>query len=179
MIHFFKDTHSTQPHEFNDEKKLEQEETYQEIMEKLLNAFESNKNLINKLTRTYNVYKSEYFTDFGINIQNQKTMSPSTSILVFPSINVDSRSPAKKAGMQNNQRIVAINGKYVNKELNCLNDVCEALERSNNSKESIELIVISSQLWESFIENPKILNSLTYKELPIKKSNKRKLLKKT
>lgn len=138
-------------------------------MKQFLQAFETNKD-ISKITRTYNVYRSEYFQDLGINIQEQETILKRPSdLLVYPTIKIDDRSPAAKAGMQNNQRIVAVDGKYLNKELGTLHDVYETLNESYLSKDCIEIIVISSQLWESFIENPKILAAMSNRDLSIQK----------
>lgn len=56
--------------------------------------------------------------------------------------------------MRNGQRVVAVNGSFVNREFKVLEDVVEAIEDSYYSRNFTDITVIDPELWHEFMDNP-------------------------
>ena len=86
---------------------------------------------LNEHLRTYSLYKSEQFFGYGIAFHTEDiAISEPYHKLVYPLIEIEPQSPAEEAGMRNGQRVVAVNGEFVNKEFKTLEDVVQAIEDS-------------------------------------------------
>jgi len=121
----------------------------------LVNAIENPE--FNKQVHTYNLYKEQDFFGYGIGFHSEDiSTSKPEHRLVYPLIEIEDNSPAAKAGMKNYQRVVAVNGEFVNKDFKTLVDVVNSIEDSYYSREFTEISVIDSQLWETLMENPEI-----------------------
>ena len=134
-------------------------------MRSLITAM-NNPELKDKL-RTYSLYKSKDFFGFGIAFHTE-SIHPTKSKhkLVYPLIEVDDKSPADTAGMLNGQRLVAVNGEFVNKDLDRLGDVIKSIEDSYYSRNFTEITVLDPMIWDEFMENPQLAEKLAnYKKV--------------
>ncbi len=112
---------------------------------------------MNKEIHTYNLYKDQDFFGYGIAFHTEDiSISKPEHKLVYPLIEIEDNSPAAKSGMKNYQRVVAVNGDYVNKEFRSLEDVVQSIEDSYYTRDFTEISVIDSQLWETLMENPDV-----------------------
>jgi len=62
--------------------------------------------------------------------------------------------------MRNGQRIVAVNGDYVNLELANLDDVVRAIEDSYYTQNLTDFIVLDQHLWDEFMEKHNLIAEL-------------------
>lgn len=116
---------------------------------------------LNENLRTYSLYKSEQFFGFGIAFHTEDiAISESYHKLVYPLIEIEPQSPADDAGMRNGQRVVAVNGEFVNKDFKTLEDVVQAIEDSYYSRNFTEITVLEPQHWDEFLENPSLAAQL-------------------
>ena len=105
--------------------------------------------------RTYSLYKSEVFFGYGIAFHTEDIPpSKPSHKLVYPLIEIEAQSPADDAGMRNGQRVVAVNGGYVNREYRTLEEVVQSIEDSYYSRNFTEITVLEPQHWNEFMENP-------------------------
>jgi len=74
--------------------------------------------------------------------------------LVYPLVEIEANSPAEEAGMRNGQRVVAVNGGFVNKDFKILEDVVAAIEDSYYTRNFTDITVIDPELWHDCMENP-------------------------
>ena len=132
-------------------------------MSHLVQAFETKPSMAEK-TRTCKLYNSEHFFGYGIAFHTEDiSISKPHHKLVYPLIEIEANSPAEDAGLQNYQRVVAVNGKYVNKEFGSLEDVVQSIEDSYYSRDNTEITVIDSEFWDALLENPQLAASLATK----------------
>jgi membrane-associated protease RseP (regulator of RpoE activity) len=125
----------------------------QEVMNHLIVAMDNPK-LEDKL-RTYSLYKSQQFFGYGIAFHTESIPATlSTHKLVYPLVEIEGNSPAEEAGMRNGQRVVAVNGEFVNKEFATLEDVVQAIEDSYYTRNFTDITVIDPELWNDCMENP-------------------------
>ena len=132
----------------------------QEVMSNLVKAVHL-QSLREKL-RTYSLYKSEHFNGYGINIHTE-SIQPTLDEhkLVYPLVEIEPNSPASDSGMKFGQRVVAVNGKFVNEEnFRTLEDVVQAIEDSYYSRNFTDITVLDEQLWIEFMENPHLAAQL-------------------
>jgi hypothetical protein len=121
----------------------------------------SNSNL-----RTFSLHKSQHFFGYGIAFHTEDiSISKPSHKLVYPLIEIEQHSPAEEAGMQNFQRVVAVNGEFVNKEFKTLEDVVQSIEESYYNRNFTEITVIDSNLWNNLMENPKLAAELSKAQL--------------
>lgn len=128
-----------------------------------------NPNLEDKL-RTYSLYKSQHFFGYGIAFHTESIPATLPSHkLVYPLVEIESNSPAEEAGMSNGQRVVAVNGEFVNKEFRTLEDVVQAIEDSYYTRNFTDITVIDPELWNDCMENPNYAAELArYTVIPSK-----------
>lgn len=128
----------------------------QDIMKRLVDEV---KDLVkSKQLRTYSLYKSPIWYGYGIVIHSELIpfIMPEQK-LVYPYITVDKGSPSFKAGMRNNQRIVAVDGEFVNENnLKCIEDVMLAIEDSHIFKDKTDITIIEPELWNELMTNPHV-----------------------
>lgn len=116
---------------------------------------------LNEQLRTYSLYKSEQFFGYGIAFHTEDiAISEAYHKLVYPLIEIEPQSPAEEAGMRNGQRVVAVNGEFVNKHFKTLEDVVQAIEDSYYSRNFTEITVLEPQFWEEFMESPEVAAQL-------------------
>ena len=124
----------------------------QEVMEHLILAMDNPE--LSQNLKTYNLYKSEHFFGYGIAFHTEDiSISKPSHKLVYPLIEIESHSPADEVGMKNYQRVVAVNGEFVNKDF-------RSLEESYYNRDYTEITVLDSELWDEFMESPKLAADL-------------------
>ncbi|CAM6001852.1 unnamed protein product [Sphagnum balticum] len=64
--------------------------------------------------------------------------------LVYPYIEVEANSPAEDAGMSNGQRVVAVNGAFVNNDLKTLDEVVQCIEDSYYTRNFTDITVMDA-----------------------------------
>lgn len=123
--------------------------------------------------RTYSVYNSQQYFGYGIAFHTEHIPATlPTHKLVYPLVEIESGSPSDEAGMRNGQRVVGVNGKFVNKEIMTLEDVVQDIEDSYYSRSFTEITVIQPEFWSECMENPRVAQEFTFKkELVQDKSN--------
>ncbi len=127
----------------------------------LVQTFDTNPAMAEK-AKTCKLYNSEHFFGYGIAFHTEDiSISKPDHKLVYPLIEIEANSPAEEAGLQNYQRVIAVNGKYVNKDFGSLEDVVQSIEDSYYSRNNTEITVIDSELWDSLMENPQLAASLS------------------
>ena len=137
-------------------------------MNSLVTAMENPQ--LNESLRTFSLYKSEHFFGYGIAFHTEDiAISEPYHKLVYPLIEIENQSPADDAGMKNGQRVVAVNGEFVNKEFKTLEDVVQAIEDSYYSRNFTEITVLEPNFWDEFMENPGVAAELANFK-PIKSS---------
>ncbi len=118
----------------------------------LVNAIENPE--FNKQVHTYNLYKEQDFFGYGIAFHTEDiSISKPEHRLVYPLIEIEDNSPAAKSGMKNYQRVVAVNGEFVNKDFRTLEDVVQSIEDSYYSRDFSSLfraVSTSSSSWSSW-----------------------------
>ena len=125
----------------------------QEVMLYLIDAMDNPK-LEDKL-RTYSLRKSQHYFGYGIAFHTESIPATLPSHkLVYPLVEIEANSPADEAAMQNGQRVVAVNGAFVNKEFRTLEDVVQAIEDSYYTRNFTEITVIDPDLWHECMQNP-------------------------
>ena len=98
--------------------------------------------------------------DVPIGIKLKKENDDSTLLkkfLIFPSIQVTRNSPAEKAGLKNDQRIVAVNRRYVNNELARITDIIESIYNEYFKDQSLSLIVFEPEDWNLLLNDPSLI----------------------
>jgi predicted metalloprotease with PDZ domain len=117
---------------------------------------------LNEKLRTYSLYKSEEFFGYGIAFHNKSIPATLPSHkLVYPFLDIENFSPASDAGMKTGQRLVAVNGGYVNKDYQSLRDIVTAIEDSYYNRNFTDITVLESEMWNNFMENPTFLSQYT------------------
>jgi hypothetical protein len=128
-------------------------------MSSLVTAMENPQ--LNESLRTFSLYKSEHFFGYGIAFHTEDiAISEPYHKLVYPLIEIENQSPADEAGMKNGQRVVAVNGEFVNKAFKTLEEVVQAIEDSYYSRNFTEITVLEPNYWDEFMENPSVAAEL-------------------
>ena len=123
-------------------------------MESLVTAMNTNEELLGRL-RTYDVYRRDNFFGYGIAFHTESTPpSKPSHKLVYPFIEVEPDTPAEEAGLKYGQRVVAVNGAFVNRELKSLDDVVQAIEDSYYNRSFTTITVLDPVMWQDFMANP-------------------------
>ena len=129
-------------------------------MESLVTAMNTNEELLGRL-KTYDVYKRDNFFGYGIAFHTESTPpSKPSHKLVYPFIEVEPDTPAEEAGLKYGQRVVAVNGAFVNRELKSLDDVVQAIEDSYYSRSFTTITVLDPVMWQDFMSNPNLAADL-------------------
>ena len=129
-------------------------------MNSLVDAINTNPELRSQL-RTVDLYKSESYFGYGIAFHTEAIPPTKPSHkLVYPYIEVEPYSPAEEAGLENGHRVVAVNGKYVNRDLATLEDIVECIEESYYSQSKTTVTVLDKNSWNEFMINPKLAADL-------------------
>jgi hypothetical protein len=129
---------------------------------------------LNEQLRTYSLYKSEHFFGYGIAFHTESIQPTLVEHkLVYPLIEIEPNSPASDSGMKYGQRVVAVNGQFVNEaHFRTLEDVVQAIEDSYYSRNFTDITVLDEKLWTEFMENPHLAAQLasqlaTTKQVPL------------
>jgi predicted metalloprotease with PDZ domain len=113
---------------------------------------------LNEKLRTYSLYKSEQFFGYGIAFHTESIPATLPSHkLVYPFVEIENFSPASDAGMKTGQRVVAVNGGYVNKDYQTLEDVVKAIEDSYYNRNFTDITVLEPEMWNDFMEKPGLI----------------------
>ena len=136
-------------------------------MSYLVQAMERNQ-LFRDQLRTYTLPKSPTYYGYGIAFHTE-AIQPSAHEhkLVYPFIEIEPASPAADVGMNNGQRVVAVNGEFVNKSFLTIEDIVAAIEDSYNNREYTDLTVLDPELWLQCMEDPRVAAELAgYRDQP-------------
>lgn len=111
--------------------------------------------IMQKNLETHRIYNRDSFFGYGMSF-HQEPISPSlpNHKLVYPRIEIEPDSPSVDAGLETNQRVVAVNNKYVNEHFHSLDDVAQEIEESYYDKHFTDITVMSADLWSKIISNP-------------------------
>jgi hypothetical protein len=132
----------------------------QTIMSRLVAAFEQGNS---SYLHTYKLHKSTGYMGYGLSIYTEDVQpSLPEHYLVYPFLEVKTGSPATRAGMRNGQRLVAVDGLFVNKDLTSVNDIVRVIEDGYLTRECSQLTVISLDLWLQCMEKPGLASELTF-----------------
>jgi hypothetical protein len=119
--------------------------------------------------RTFSLYKKDGYTGYGIAFHTESIQPTKPNHkLVYPLIEIEPNSPADDAGMKNGQRVVAVNGEFINSELFCLDDVVESIENSYFRRNFTDITVLDAKEWSDFMENPQLAIKLALSHPPPK-----------
>ena len=142
------------------EDELEEHRTQQLIMRHLVLAIEKNQEFRKRL-RTLYLRKSDAFNGFGIGLHTESVEPKTSEKLVYPFIEVSTNSPAQDAGLENGYRLVAVNDKFINRELRTFRDIVECLDNSYYDDESTKLTLLEPYMWPDFMDKPQMAIDLT------------------
>lgn len=103
---------------------------------------------------TRRLYNRESFFGYGMSF-HQEPISPSLPHhkLVYPRIEIEPDSPSVDAGLVTDQRVVAVNNKFVNEQFHTLDDVAQEIEESYYSKNYTDITVMKADLWSKLFNN--------------------------
>ena len=119
-------------------------------MKFLTEVIETNPEMAKKL-KSYKLSKNPRYGISFKKVDIQKT--DLSHKFVYPKLLIVAKTPSSKAGMKKGQRLIAVNGKYVNKQLHNLDDILDEID----SLETVtELTVIDQNIWNSLMENPSL-----------------------
>lgn len=139
----------------------------QEVMSYLIEAMEKNHDFRESLA-TYRLVKSQNYYGYGIAFHTE-AIQPSMDKhrLVYPFVEIEPGTPADLAQMKTGQRVVAVNGLFVNDRFQTIEDIVAAIEDSYNNQDYTDLTVIEPELWVQCYENPLEAAELAgYRPLP-------------
>ena len=130
----------------------------------LIAAIDQNRHFRERL-KTYRFRKSREFHGLRIVFHSEviKQSLPEHR-LVYPVIEVEPYSPAAAKGMENGQRLVAVNEKFVNRTLSTIEEIIAEIELSYNSNQITCLTVINREVWVQCMENPHVAANLVRKK---------------
>jgi hypothetical protein len=121
----------------------------------------ANQPLLNDKLRTYSLRQRPPYFGYGIAFHTEFiTPSEPHHKLVYPNIQIEEDSPASDAQMRDGQRVVAVNGQYVNRDLKTLQDVVIAIEDSYYQRNFTDITVLNPELWNEFMEDPSLAAQL-------------------
>ena len=102
----------------------------------------------------------ELDSPIGVKImEDNDEMIIKQNLIQFPKIQVTRDSPAEKAGLRNDQRLIAVNGKFVNKGLNKISHIIEAIYNDYFKGPSLKIIVIEPENWNHILKNSSLIES--------------------
>ena len=129
-------------------------------MNYLIVAIDQNPQLRARL-QTYSLPKSQTYYGFGIAFHTE-AIQPSLleHKLVYPFIEIEPNSPAADVDMKNGQRVVAVNGEFVNRSFLTIEDIVAAIEDSYNTRDFTDLTVLDPEIWLQCMENPRVAAEL-------------------
>jgi hypothetical protein len=87
--------------------------------------------------------------------------------MFYPSLEIVPDSPADVSTLKNGQRLIAVNGKYINKDFTTIDDLAKAIDDSYYQKGSIEFTVVPHEEWSTIKNDQSILNSLHLAETEV------------
>jgi hypothetical protein len=134
----------------------------------LVQAIERNPQLRAQL-KTYSLPKSPTYYGYGIAFHTE-AIQPTLPEhkLVYPFIEIEAASPSADVGMIDGQRVVAVNGDFVNKTFLTIEDIVAAIEDSYNNREFTNLTVLDPELWLQCMETPSFAAELAgYRDQPV------------
>jgi hypothetical protein len=107
------------------------------------------------LLRTYSLHKFPNYIGYGLSIIMEDIQPTQvTHRLVFPFLEIEPGSPAHRAGMRNGQRLVAVNGLFVNKNLASVENIVRVIDDCFFSDRGcIDLAVLDLKVWLEWMEN--------------------------
>jgi hypothetical protein len=116
-----------------------------------------NDNNMKSKLKTYIVRKSPNFFGFGI-ILHAGTVDENE--VYFPFIEIEDNSPAMTAGLQNKQRLIAVDNQYINTDLKTVEDLASLIDECFYTKDTAKVIVLEPEDWDLISENNDLMISL-------------------
>lgn len=115
------------------------------------------------------------FFGFGIVLHTEKDGNAidDDNILFYPSIEIEDKSPAYFAGLKNDQRLIAIDNKYIKKHISSIQALVQGIDESYYQRGLIEFSVIDPEIWNIIKNKLHLLNFLYnhQKQDDVKKEN--------
>jgi len=109
--------------------------------------------------KTYIVEKSPNYFGFGIILHTEKDDDDENEVY-FPLVEIEKNSPAETAGLQNNQRLIAVDNQYINTDLKTVEELAELIDDCFYTKESAEVIVLDPEVWDLIKDDNDLMISL-------------------
>ena len=116
-----------------------------------------NDNYIKSKLKTYIVRKNPNYFGYGI-ILHAETVDENE--IYFPFIEIEDYSPAMTAGLQNKQRLIAVDNQYINTDLKTVESLASLIDECFYTKDRAEVIVLESEDWDLISENNDLMLSL-------------------
>jgi hypothetical protein len=115
--------------------------------------------------KVYRVDRNPEYFGFGIILHTdreskQPSGSGQMSKMFYPSLEIVPDSPADVSALKNGQRLVAVNGKYINKDFNTIDELAKAIDDSYYQKGSIDFTVVGPDEWNRIKNDQPVLNKL-------------------
>ena len=130
-----------------------------------------NENLIKdgnlkRILKQYTIKKDPTYIGFGIILQTEKDDDYDSTEYepFFPSIEIEEFSPAFAAGLENDQRLIAINNQYINTNLKTIEELASLIDACFYTNRNIEIVVIDPEDWDKIKDDNNILISLNILE---------------
>lgn len=107
--------------------------------------------------KSYKVIKNINHFGFGVKIHARR--DGNTNLLI-PKLVIESKSPAELTGMKNDQCLVAVNNKYLNKDLKDVKQLVEEIDECYYQDGKIEFLVLDNENWEEIQGNRNFVKNL-------------------
>ena len=117
------------------------------------------KDLKNHL-KVYRIEKTKSFFGFGIILHTEKSENDEENETFFPLVEIEKGSPAQMAGLKSNQRIIAVDGYYINSDLKTVEELAQLIDRCYYENLSSEVVLIDSEIWDRIKDNDELMLSL-------------------
>lgn len=121
-------------------------------------------NTIKRKLRSYHIDRNPEYFGFGIILHTDKDREQDSlnenAFLLYPSLEIEKNSPADVTGLQTGQHLIAVNGKFINKDYKTINSLAQAIDDSYYQRGSTDFLVLDQETWESIKSDQSLLNEL-------------------
>jgi hypothetical protein len=113
--------------------------------------------------RKYHVEKNDNYFGFGIILHTERDDDDDDDEsyqVYYPILEIENSSPALTAGLTTDQRLIAVDGKYINTDLKTIENLAQCIDECYYMKGYADLLVIEPEDWEKIKDNNDLLVSL-------------------
>lgn len=103
--------------------------------------------------KSYVIRRDDNFFGFGIILHTDKE--------IFPKLEVEPKSPAVEAGLQNDQRLIAVNNKYLNRDFKTITALAQEIDDSYYQRGYAEFLVLDADIWALVEGDQELVDSLS------------------